>query len=53
MILIAVLNNGIMIRRSDDVAGQSLGSRLYGRVIAENIVDSKTGEIYFERGTLA
>jgi len=42
--------NGIIIRRSDDVAGQSLGSRLYGRVLAQNIVDPKTGEIVVEKG---
>jgi len=42
----------IVLRRSDDVAGQSLGSRLFGRNIAENIVDSKTGEIIVEKGTL-
>jgi len=44
--------NYIIIRRSDDVAGQSLGSRLYGRVIAENIVDPKTGEIIIEHNTM-
>jgi DNA-directed RNA polymerase subunit beta' len=44
--------NGILIRRSDDVAGQSLGSRLYGRVAAERVVDPKTGEILVERNEL-
>jgi DNA-directed RNA polymerase subunit beta' len=42
----------IAIRREDDVAGQSLGSRLYGRVIAERVVDPETGEILVESGEL-
>ncbi len=44
--------NTIVIRRSDDVAGQSMGVRLYGRVIGEHIVDPETGEIIVERGTM-
>ncbi len=44
--------SSIIIKRSDDVAGQSIGSRLYGRVIAEHIVDSKTGEIIIEKKTM-
>jgi DNA-directed RNA polymerase subunit beta' len=44
--------NGIIIRRSDDVAGQSMGSRIYGRIVAERIVDPETGEIFAERGDL-
>ncbi|MBP1692268.1 MAG: rpoC [Chloroflexi bacterium] len=40
---------GVTIRRSDDVAGQSLGSRLYGRLALERIVDPETGEILAER----
>ena len=41
--------DGIMIRRKDDVAGQSLGSRLYGRLTAERVIDPDTGEILVER----
>ena len=41
--------DGITIRRADDVAGQSLGSRLYGRLIAEQVIDPNTGEILAER----
>jgi DNA-directed RNA polymerase subunit beta' len=44
--------NFIILRRSDDVAGQSLGSRLFGRIIAENVIDPETGEIIIDRGTL-
>ena len=41
--------DGLIIRRQDDIAGQSLGSRLYGRLSAENVVDPQTGEILAER----
>ena len=41
--------NGIYIRRSDYVAGQSLGSRLFGRLAAERVVDPNTGEVLIER----
>ena len=44
--------HGIPIRKSDDVAGQALGTRLFGRVIAQNVVDLKTGEVLAERGDL-
>jgi len=39
---------GIVIRRSDDIAGQSMDERLNGRIAAENIIDPKTGEILVE-----
>ncbi len=44
--------DGIPIRRSDDVAGQDFPTRLYGRVIARRVVDPKTGEILADRGTM-
>ncbi len=44
--------NGIVISRGDDIAGQSMGSRLFGRIVAEHVVDSETGEILIERGTM-
>ena len=44
--------NGIIIRKSDDVAGQSIGSRLYSRYAAERVVDPKTGEILVDVGDL-
>ena len=40
---------GLMISRSDDIAGQSIASRLYGRLSAEKVVDPQTGEILAER----
>jgi DNA-directed RNA polymerase subunit beta' len=44
--------NSIIVSEKDDVAGQSIGSRLYGRIIAEHLVHPETGEIILERGTL-
>ena len=40
--------NGIWIDAEDDVAGQTLSERIYGRVLAERVIDPKTGEIIFE-----
>jgi DNA-directed RNA polymerase subunit beta' len=45
-------NEGLWMRSSDDVADQSLGSRIFGRVAAHNIVDPKTGEVLAEKGEL-
>ena len=45
-------DEGIWIRSSDNVAEQSLGSRIFGRVAAHNIVDPKTGEVLVEKGEL-
>jgi DNA-directed RNA polymerase subunit beta' len=39
----------VTIRRSDDVAGQSMTSRLYSRLLAERVIDPKTGEVIAER----
>jgi len=41
--------DGVTVRRSDDVAGQSLSVRIYGRLAAERIVDPDTGEVLAER----
>jgi DNA-directed RNA polymerase subunit beta' len=43
---------GIFIRKSDDVAGQSQGTRLFGRLLAERVIDPNTGEILGERDDL-
>jgi DNA-directed RNA polymerase subunit beta' len=40
---------GVTIRRSDDIAGQSMGNRLYSRLVAERVIDPNTGEILVER----
>ncbi len=44
--------DGITIRRSDNVAGQSLGTRIYGRLAAERIFDPQTGELLVERNEI-
>jgi DNA-directed RNA polymerase subunit beta' len=41
-------HQGIWIRRKDDVAGQSMLSRLYGRLVAERLLDPQTGEVLAE-----
>ena len=43
---------GVPIRKADDIAGQSMGTRLFGRVIARPVYDAKTGEVLAERGEL-
>ena len=45
-------DEGIWLRSSDNVADQALGSRIFGRVAARNIVDPKTGEVLVEKGQL-
>jgi DNA-directed RNA polymerase subunit beta' len=40
---------GIFIRKTDDIAGQSMAARLIGRMTADNIIDPKTGELLVER----
>ncbi len=44
--------DGVPIRKSDDIAGQAMGIRLFGRVVAQNVIDPKTGEVLAERGEL-
>jgi DNA-directed RNA polymerase subunit beta' len=41
-------HDGIWIRKKDDVAGQSMSTRLYGRLAADRVVDPSTGEILAE-----
>ena len=45
-------DEGIWIRRSDDVAKQSYAERIYGRITAERVVDLETGEILLEKGEM-
>ena len=40
---------GIFIRRADDIAGQAMSTRLYGRLLADRVIDPLTGEILAER----
>ena len=37
-----------VIRKTDDVAGQSMTSRIYSRLAAERVLDPKTGEVLAE-----
>ena len=41
-------HEGLWIRNSDDVAGQSIMSRIYSRLVAENVLDPQTGELLAE-----
>ena len=42
--------NGITIRRADDIAGQDFATRLYGRVVGRRVADPASGEILLDRG---
>ncbi|MDY6847053.1 MAG: DNA-directed RNA polymerase subunit beta' [Chloroflexota bacterium] len=41
--------NGIWIRADQDIAGQTFSERIYGRVLAERVIDPNTGEIIMEQ----
>jgi DNA-directed RNA polymerase subunit beta' len=41
--------NGITIRRDDDIAGQALSVRIHSRLLADRLIDPKTGEVIGER----
>ncbi len=43
---------GIYLRKSDDVAGQSLMVRIYSRLTAERAIDPDTGEVLAEPDTI-
>ncbi|HVP20363.1 MAG TPA: DNA-directed RNA polymerase subunit beta', partial [Anaerolineaceae bacterium] len=44
--------DGIWIRKSDDVAGQKMDTRLYGRLAAQRVVDPVTGEVLANRNDM-
>ncbi len=44
--------DGIFIDSSDDLAGQPFHERIYGRLLAERVVDPSTGEIIADRNDL-
>lgn len=44
--------DGIWIRKSDDVAGQPLKDRLFGRMTAMRVVDPHTGEVLVDRDVM-
>jgi len=43
---------GIWIRKADNVAGQSMTVRLFGRILAEKVIDPVTGEILADRNKM-
>ena len=43
---------GLIVDASQDVAGQSFGNRIYGRVTAERVIHPETGEVMFERNVM-
>jgi DNA-directed RNA polymerase subunit beta' len=45
-------DDGIWLRDTDDVAGQSLGERVFGRVAARTIADPESGEVIVKKGNL-
>ena len=44
--------SGIWIRKEDNITGQTIAPRIYGRCLAGMVVDPKTGEIIAERNEL-
>jgi DNA-directed RNA polymerase subunit beta' len=42
-------SEGIFLRKTDNIAGQTMATRMLGRLLAERVVDEKTGEILAER----
>ncbi len=44
--------DGILIRRSDNIAGQSMGARLFGRLASKRILDPQTGEVLAEKNQI-
>ena len=44
--------DGIWIRKDDDVAGQKLGERLFGRTVAARVVDPNTAEVIADRNVI-
>jgi DNA-directed RNA polymerase subunit beta' len=40
--------DGIWIRKADDIAGQSMSSRMYSRLVAERVIDPTSGEVLAE-----
>jgi DNA-directed RNA polymerase subunit beta' len=44
--------NGIWIRKHEDIAGQDFGSRLVGRVAAKRLADPESGEVLVRRNEL-
>ena len=44
--------NGVWIRADEDIAGETFTERIFGRVLAERVIDPKTGEIVYDYNDL-
>jgi DNA-directed RNA polymerase subunit beta' len=44
--------DGSLIRSSDDIAGQSMGNRMFGRYAAAPVIDPSTGEVLVDRNEM-
>ncbi len=44
--------NGVIIGADEDIAGQSFSERIFGRVLADRVIDPATGEILFSQNDL-
>ncbi|TET82811.1 MAG: DNA-directed RNA polymerase subunit beta', partial [Anaerolineales bacterium] len=44
--------NGILIRRSDEVAGQKFANRIVGRITVKRVVDPDSGEVLLKKGEM-
>jgi DNA-directed RNA polymerase subunit beta' len=42
-------DEGLWIRKTDDIAGQAMGTRLFGRMLSTRVIDPTTGEVLGER----
>jgi DNA-directed RNA polymerase subunit beta' len=42
-------HEGLWIRKTDDIAGQAMGTRLFGRMLSTRVIDPTTGEVLGER----
>ena len=41
-------HDGVVIRKDDDIAGQTMANRMYSRLVAERVIDPRTGEVLAE-----
>ncbi len=44
--------DGIWIRKEDDIAGQKMKDRLFGRSVAARVIDPQTGEVIADRNDI-
>jgi DNA-directed RNA polymerase subunit beta' len=44
--------DALIVRDTDDIAGQSIGARIFGRLASSRIIDPDTGEVLVERNQI-